>query len=73
MRSNNSGNIQGENLHILAVEHKKIIPQKLKYIFTKKNYTTIIRTYWATKYQSRRENGFGRLAAVCLMRVDISS
>ena len=36
MRSNNSGNIQGENLHILAVEHKKIIPQKLKYIFTKK-------------------------------------
>ena len=45
MRSNNSGNIQGENLHILAVEHKKIIPQKLKYIFTKKlhhNYQDIL-------------------------------
>ena len=46
--------------------------QKLKYIFTK-NYTTIIRTYWATKYESRRENEFGWLAAVCLMHVDISS
>ena len=41
--------------------------------FHKKNYTTIIRTYWATKYESRRENEFGRLAAVCLMHVDISS
>ena len=24
-----------------------------------KNYTTIIRTYWDTKYESRRENEFG--------------
>ena len=28
---------------------------------------------WATKYESRRENESGRLAAVCLMHVDISS
>ena len=46
---------------------------KTKVCFHKKNYTTIIRTYWATKYERRRENEFGRLAAVCLMHVDISS
>ena len=40
--------------------------------FCKKNYTTIIRTYWATKYEIRRDNKFGRLAAVCLMHADIS-
>ena len=32
-----------------------------------------IRTYWATKYESRSENKFGWLAAVCLMHADISS
>ena len=53
----NSGNIHDENLHIWAVVRKKIISRKLKYIFTK-NYTKIIRTYWATKYESRRENEF---------------
>ena len=31
---------------------------KTKIYFRKKNYTTIIRTYWATKYESRRENEF---------------
>ena len=41
--------------------------------FHKKNYTTIIRKYWATKYENKRENKFGRLVAVCLMHVDISS
>ena len=29
---------------------------KTKIYFHKKNYTIIIRTYWATKYESRREN-----------------
>ena len=27
-------------------------------MFTQKNYTTIIRKYWTTKYESRRENEF---------------
>ena len=71
MRSHNSGNIQSENLHIWAVEQKNHF-SKTKCIFTKK-YTTIIRTYWDTKYESRRENEYGWLAAVCLMHVDISS
>ena len=38
-RSHNLGNIRGENLHIWAVERKKIISRKVKYISTK-NYTT---------------------------------
>ena len=36
MRSHNSGNIHGENVHIRAIERKKIISRKLKYIFTEK-------------------------------------
>ena len=38
MRSYNSGNIHGENvhMHIWAVQRKKIISRKLKYIFTQK-------------------------------------
>ena len=31
---------------------------KTEIYFHKKNYTTIIRTYWATKYESRGENEF---------------
>ena len=41
----------------LSARTKNIISRKLKYIFTKK-HTTTIRTYWATKYESRRENEF---------------
>ena len=37
------------------------------------HHTTIIGAYWDTKYESRRENEYGQLAAVCLMHVDISS
>ena len=58
MRSYNSGNIQGENVHIWAIARKKIISRKLKYIFTKKDYTTIIRTYWAIRYESGSESEF---------------
>ena len=54
-------------------EDKSCNWQKKKNVFSQKDYTTIIRTYWATKYESRRENEFGRLAAVWLMHVDISS
>ena len=57
MRSYNSGIIHGENLHIRAVERKKIISRKLN-MFSQKNYTTIIRTYWATKFESRSEIKF---------------
>ena len=42
-------------------------------IFSQKTYTTIIRTYWATKYESRSKANFGWLAAVCVMHVDIIS
>ena len=55
MKSHNSGNIHGENLHIWSNE--KIISQKLKYIFTK-NYNKIMRTYWATNYESKSESKF---------------
>ena len=40
MKSHNSGNIHGENFHIWAVERKKIISRKLKYIFPKKLHHT---------------------------------
>ena len=72
MRSHNLGNIHGENLHIWAVE-RKISFLETKIIFHKKNYTTIIRTYWATKYENRSESKFWVTSAVCLMDADISS
>ena len=55
-RSHNLGNIRGENLRIWAVEQKNSFLEKN--IFTKKNYTTIIRTYWTTKYESRSKSKF---------------
>ena len=58
MRSHNSGNIHGENLHIWAIERKKNSFLENQNIFSQKNYTTIIRTYWATKYGSRSESKF---------------
>ena len=45
MRSHNSGNIHGENVHIWAVQRKKIISRKLKYILTQKlhhNYKHVL-------------------------------
>ena len=57
MRSHNTGNIHGENLHIRAVKRKKSFLENSNK-FLQKNYTTIIRTYWATKYESRSENEF---------------
>ena len=56
-RSHNSGNIYGENFAYLSSRTKKNISRKMKYIFTK-HYTTIIRTYWAAKYESRSEIEF---------------
>ena len=49
MRSYNSGNIHGENLHNLGGRTKKNNFSKTEIYFHQKNYTTIIRTYWATK------------------------
>ena len=57
MRSHNSGNIQAENLHIWTVERKKSFLEN-ENIFSQKNYTTIIRTYWATECESRSEIEF---------------
>ena len=52
MRSHNLGDIHGENLHIWAVERKKSFLENWNK-FLQKNYTTIVRTYWATKYESK--------------------
>ena len=59
MRSHNLGNIHGENLFcIFERSNEKNHFSKTKINFHKKNYTTIIRRYWATKYESRRESKF---------------
>ena len=57
MKSHNSANIHGENLHIWAVVRKKSFLENQN-IFSQKNYTTIMRTYWATKFESRDENEY---------------
>ena len=75
MSSHNSGNIHGENLHIWAVERKKSDLENWN-IFSQKNYTKIIRTYWATKYESRSENEFWSTfhnISICSMDADILS
>ena len=54
MRSHNYGNIQCEHLHISALERKNSFLENDN-IFSQKTYATIIRTYWATKYESRCE------------------
>ena len=62
--------INGENLHIWAFEWKNHF-SKTETFFAKKN-NTIIRTYWASKYESRSERKFG-VAAVCLIHADVGS
>ena len=57
MRSHNSGNIHGENFQIWAVERKKSFLENQN-TFSQKNYTTLIKTCWATKYKSRSESNF---------------
>ena len=56
-RSHNTGNIYGKNLHILAIEREKSFLENWN-IFSQKNCTTIVKTYWATKNESRSENEF---------------
>ena len=58
MRSHKSVNNHGENLHIRVVELKKSFLEN-KDIFSQKNCTTIIRTYWATKYERTVKTIFG--------------
>ena len=60
---------------LFMIERKKSFLENLN-IFSQKNYTTIIRKYWATKYESRRETNFGRLATIfqiCSMDADFVS
>ena len=54
MRSYNSGNIHGENLHNLGGRTKKIISRKLKYIFTKKTTPQLL-GHIGLQNQSRSE------------------
>ena len=58
MRSHNSGNIHGE-ICIFERSNEKNHFSRTKIYLDKKNYTTIIRTYWATKYESKVESKFG--------------
>ena len=58
MRPHNLGNIHRENFHIRVVERKKKSFLENENIFSQKNYTTIIRTYWATECESRSEIEF---------------
>ena len=51
MRSHNSVNIHGEFAYLSG-------RTKSHFLKTEIYFTTIIRTYWATKYESRRENEF---------------
>ena len=55
-RSHNSGNIHGENLHILAIEREKSFLENWN-IFSQKMLLHN-KTYWATKYESWGENEF---------------
>ena len=57
-RSHNTGNIYGKNLHILAIEREKSFLENWNVFSQKKNCTTIVKTYWATKYERRGENEF---------------
>ena len=57
MRSHNSGNIHGE-ICIFERSNEKNHFSRTKIYLDKKNYTTIIRTYWATKYESKVESKF---------------
>ena len=68
MRSHNSGNIHGENLHIWAFEWKKSFLENWN-IKKKKKNNAIIRT---SKYESKSERKFG-VAAVCLIHADVGS
>ena len=73
MTSHNSSNIHGENLHIWAVEQKKIKISKTKIYFHEKNYNSVIRTYRATKIESRSESKFWVTCRCLPNESDISS
>ena len=57
MRSQNSGSIHGENFHIWDKNHFS----KTKIYFPKKSYTTLLRTYWATKKKEEWKQFLGDL------------
>ena len=73
MRSPISGNIYGENLHILAIERKKISSRKLKLILTKKTPAKLSEHIGIQNMKVGMKANFGWLAAVCLMHAEISS
>ena len=58
MKSHNSGNIHGENLHILAVERKNHF-SKTKIYFLKKTTPQLLRHIWLQirKYEIKRISG----------------
>ena len=72
MRSHNSGNIHGENLHIWAVERKKSFPEK-ENIFSRKSTPQLLGHIGLQSMKVGVKADFGWLAAVCLMHADISS
>ena len=71
MRSPNSGNIYGENLHILAIERKNF--SKTKINSDKKTPAQLSEHIGIQNMKVGMKANFGWLAAVCLMHAEISS
>ena len=72
MRSHNSGNVHGENLHIWAVERKKNF-SKTEIYFHKKTTPQLLGHIGLQNMKVGVKANFGWLPPVCLMLADISS
>ena len=75
MRSHNSGNIQGENLHFSALQRKKFISRKRKYVFTK-TAPQLLGYIGLKNMKVGEKTNFGRVATIfqiCSMDADILS
>ena len=72
MRSHNSGNFQGENLHIWAVVRKNHF-SKTKIYFHKNTTPQLSGHIGLQNMEVEVKENLGWFAAVCLMHADISS
>ena len=75
MRSHNSGNIQGENLHIER-SNEKYHFSKTKIYFHKKTTPQLLGHIGLQNMKARENTNFGRLATIfqiCSMDADILS
>ena len=75
MRSHNSGNMQGKNLHIWAAERKISFLEKQN-IFSQKNTPQLLGHIGLQNMKIGEKTNFGRLATlfqICSMDADIIS